>query len=166
MNNNEELIIELDDNSVSYDLDKYNTSKYNITYNNNDNLYYIQLSTGELMPLYSPIDGSRLEPFRKGEYLISDNDLLYEIINDGEVIPLLSNTNDMLIPTPIKDVFYGKNEKGSYFYKNSKGDVIRLLNPNNGVKLFVNDNNEIVSHADNNVYKLEDGEIIILPNSK
>ena len=62
-------------------------------------------------------------------------------------------------------MFYGKNEKGSYFYKDSKGNIIRLLNPNNGVKLFINDNNEIVSHVDNNVYSIQDGEIVITPRN-
>ena len=43
--------------------------------------------------------------------------------------------------------------------------LIRLLNPNNGVKLFINDNNEIVSHVDNNVYSIQDGEIVITPRN-
>lgn len=148
---------------IIVDLDKFNSYKNDITYNKDNNLYYVILSTGESMPLISPIDGTRLEPYKNTEYLISDNDTLYTLINDGEVIPLLSNTNDMLIPTPVRDIFYGKNEKGSFFYKNSQGNIIRLLNPNNGCKLFLNENNEIVSHADNNVYSLENGEIIILP---
>lgn len=150
---------------VIVDLDKFNNEGIRIIHNNEDNLYYVELSSGEMMPLISPIDGTRLEPYRNTKYLISDNDLLYTLINDGEVIPLLSNTGDFLIPTPINDVFYGKNEKGSYFYKDSKGNIIRLLNPNNGVKLFINDNNEIVSHVDNNVYSIQDGEIVITPRN-
>ncbi len=150
------------DEIIIDNLEGFNDYKNNISYDKNNNLYYVLLSSGELEPLISPIDGSRLEPFKNTDYLISDNDLLYILINDGEIIPLLSNTNDFLIPSPVNDIFYGKNEKGSLFYKDSKGDIIRLLNPQNGCKLFLNENNEIVSYVDNNIYSLENGEIIII----
>ena len=43
---------------VIVDLDKFNNEGIRIIHNNENNLYYVELSSGEMMPLISPIDGT------------------------------------------------------------------------------------------------------------